>query len=267
MSAIPGGPTAEQHIDQLRLASGRIIESAARAGLDAPVPTCPDWTLDDVLRHVGGVQRWALDVVAQQRTGRGREMFGLMDQALEATLSVPADELISWFTTGEQELAATLQSAPDDLACWTFLPDGNARDFWTRRQSLEASMHSVDAQLAAGPPESVAPFPPWLAADGLDELLTGFVVRPGAALRLEQEKTLAVVAVDAPSFWLVTIGPEAITTTRAPHSSELEAADATLSGTAHDLYCELWNRPPLGQLIVTGDASLVDAWHGGVKIV
>jgi len=33
------------------------------AGLAAPVPTCPDWTLRELAIHVGRAHRWAAEIV------------------------------------------------------------------------------------------------------------------------------------------------------------------------------------------------------------
>ncbi len=33
------------------------------ANLDSVVPTCPDWTVRDLARHVGSLHRWAASIV------------------------------------------------------------------------------------------------------------------------------------------------------------------------------------------------------------
>lgn len=36
------------------------------ADLSTPVPTCPEWTLAQLMRHVGRGDRWCTQIVAQQ---------------------------------------------------------------------------------------------------------------------------------------------------------------------------------------------------------
>lgn len=47
------------HIKSLG-AEGQLLASTAQeAGTGAPVPTCPQWRVRDLLRHTGMVHRWA----------------------------------------------------------------------------------------------------------------------------------------------------------------------------------------------------------------
>ena len=40
-------------------ATAVLRNNAAAAGLDAPVPTCPGWTVRDLVTHQGLIHRWA----------------------------------------------------------------------------------------------------------------------------------------------------------------------------------------------------------------
>ena len=40
-----------------------LAAAAEEAGLDAPVPTCPGWTVNDLVLHIGEVHRWATAAV------------------------------------------------------------------------------------------------------------------------------------------------------------------------------------------------------------
>jgi hypothetical protein len=54
------------------------------------------------------------------------------------------------------------------------------RRFWARRQAHETTIHSVDAIAARSqrwPTASDVAIDPLLAADGIDELLMGFITR------------------------------------------------------------------------------------------
>jgi len=211
---------------------GRLLaEAAGRAGLDADVPSCPGWKVRNLLRHTGGVHRWATSIVDGALTDRPDFANDDTDDS-----AWPADaSLLSWFVEGHAALVAALRAAPDDLECFAFLRGLPPKAFWTRRQAHETAMHRADAQLAAGDPPS---YDAAFAADGIDELLGGFFPRGyQKRLRSETPTTIAVVATDADAAWLVRVGPEGATAERGTGD-----ADAVVRASASDLYLTLWNR-------------------------
>ena len=241
------------HLQALERDGLLLATAAAAAGPDAPVPTCPGWTVRDLVLHQGEVHRWASIVV---RDG------------LPKPSAVPADHLgplpddhhlIEWFQEGHQRIIAALQAAPDDLDAFRFLADPPAAaTFWARRQAHETEVHRVDAESAVG---TVTPIDPGRAADGIDELLTGFLPRPHMELHSEPAQTMSVLPIDHPGAWLVTIGDGPVATTRSA-----APADCTLRGTASDLHLALWNRLGTGSLDVSGDASVLHNFNEQVKI-
>jgi uncharacterized protein (TIGR03083 family) len=60
------------HIDALRTEGERMAAAAAVADPDGAVPTCPEWTVRDLIRHMGGVHRWATGYVASGQTEPSR---------------------------------------------------------------------------------------------------------------------------------------------------------------------------------------------------
>jgi uncharacterized protein (TIGR03083 family) len=158
------------------------------------------------------------------------------------------DDLAAWLGDGLQALAATLESAPHDVACWSFLPAPSPLAFWARRQAHETAIHCADAQSAGG---AITAVDPAFAADGIEELLHGFLA-PKGRLRAESTVTLHIHAVDHHGEWLVRIGPDRTVTTR-KHAR----ADCAVRGTASDLYHLLWNRRSADGLEVFGDRSVL----------
>src|SRR5215469_8148559 len=149
-----------QHLDALRDAGTRLSAAAAQAGPDAPVPSCPEWVVRDLVRHQGGVHRWATDIVARPRT---EDWDVDLDEVVP---SWPSDaELIDWFGDGVDRLVSALSAADPDLVCWTFLSAPSPLAMWARRQAHETSIHRVDAELAAG--WQPARVPAAFAADGV----------------------------------------------------------------------------------------------------
>jgi len=236
-----------EHVERIRADGAALRDAAEVAGPDAPVPSCPDWTVRDLVRHVGMVHRWA---AAQVRDALPAER-----PESETTGPWPADaDLFRWFADGHQALVGTLAAAPADVACWHFLPAPSPLAFWARRQAHETGIHRADADLAAGRrPE----FPPEFAADGIDELVTGFAARRSSPLRDGPPGMLAVEAVDAGRRWPVPIGTDP--GDRAP--------DCVVRGSASDLYLALWNRGDLAALRAGDDpAGLVDRWQRSVTV-
>ncbi|HKC27338.1 MAG TPA: maleylpyruvate isomerase family mycothiol-dependent enzyme [Jatrophihabitans sp.] len=236
-------------IGQLTAEGQLLIDAARRAGWDAQVPAM-EWTVRELVTHVGGVHRWAADIVTSARDA-GDTAAG------EAVGSGPGDdELAEWFENGHAALVETLRSAPDDLTCFTFLPAESPRQFWARRQAHETAIHRVDAQGAAG--MDITPASPAFAQDGIGEILNGFARRRANAIAVAA--TLGLDAADGPS-WLVRFGGERI---ESEQTEDLVGTDVTLRGLSSDLYYWLWNRPSAA--VIDGDGSVAARWAGAVRV-
>ncbi len=239
-----------EHIASLS-GEGRLLAAAAeRAGPGASVPTCPGWQIRHLLRHTGMVHRWAAAFVTEGHTAYQPDGG---EPALDGA------ELLTGFREGHDHLVRSLEEAPADLDCWTFLPAPSPLAFWSRRQLHETAVHRVDAESALGGP--LTPVPAERAVDGIDELLTGFHARPRSKVRSRKPRTLRVRAVDTEATWTVRISedpPEAVRTA-APDAPE-DGVDCELSGTAEGLYLTLWNRLPLAALSLRGDRSVARLW-------
>ena len=235
-------------IDTLREEGERMAEVVSRIRPDTPVPSCPDWSVRDLVRHTGRVHRWAALMISEGRT----EPPGNLREIIPA--GWPADTgLAGWLREGYERLVGAMESAPPDLRCWTIMDAPSPRDFWARRQAHETSIHRVDAELAAG---AVTGFDPMYAADGIDELVVWFIGRPGRSPSAATERTLGVFATDVEQGWTVVFGPETAHGRRV-----VGEADCTVSGTASDLYPYLWSRTPLGGLRVDGDPTVLEQWR------
>ncbi|WKE73115.1 maleylpyruvate isomerase family mycothiol-dependent enzyme [Streptomyces sp. WP-1] len=229
---------------------GQLLAAAAeRAGTDAKVPTCPEWQVRDLLRHIGAVHRWATGFIAEGHTG---------PRPIGEAPDLAGAELVAWYRDSHRLLVDTLAAAPADLECWTFFPlsGRSPLDFWKRRQAHETTVHRYDAEAARGGAPS--PIAADLAADGIDELLRGFHARSRSGVRTTEPKALRVRATDAgpDAVWTVQLGPDGPPVTSGQTAGD---ADAELFGPADQLYLALWNRAPVPE--VSGDRSLADLWR------
>lgn len=226
---------------------GRLLADAAeRAGVDAKVPTCPGWTVRDLLRHTGAVHVWAASFVRERRTG---------PHPMGEEPDLDGAELIAWYRDSHRRLVDTLADAPADVECWTFHPAPNPSPlaFWTRRQAHETTVHRFDAQSALG--TDPAPVSGEFAVDGIDELLRGFHARPRSRVRTDEPRLLRVRASDPDAVWDVRLSAQPPVTT----SGTDEPAATELAGPAGQLYLALWNRLPVPH--ITGDPALAALWR------
>src|SRR3954454_13503429 len=83
-------------------------------GRDAatPVPTCPKWTLADLVDHVGGTQRMVAMLVGERMTDPSR--------AFAAYVPGPTDPTRwrAWLTEGVAETKRAFESVADDAPVW-----------------------------------------------------------------------------------------------------------------------------------------------------
>lgn len=206
---------------------------------DRPVPTCPGWTVLDLVAHQGMVHRWATDHL------RGRR--GVDAQAYESEGRASGDEL-GWFDAGATALLQALVDAPDDLDAPVFLQNAPAaKFFWARRQCHETTIHAVDAmaaRLGRAPRAEETWINDRVALDGIDELLAGFVPRPRRwAVHTETATSLLVRPAGADVAWHVTFSPEAPAVTRRLSGTDrAPVAEHQIVGDPVGLYLGLWNR-------------------------
>ena len=129
-----------RHLEGLREAVVALVRDADRAGLRAPVPTTPDWTVRRLVAHQGMVHRWAAATVRGVTTA---------PDAWEQE-GIDAADPLEWLEDGVIDLVGAIVQAPEDLEAPVFLRDAPPpREFWARRQCHETTIHAVDAVAAA----------------------------------------------------------------------------------------------------------------------
>lgn len=208
--------------------------NAMSAGLDAPVPTCPGWSVRDLVVHQGMVHRWATDVLAGRGVGDGKE---------HEAAGRAAGDLLDWFDEGWAALLHALGSAPADLDVPFFLRAGDPPLVgWARRQCHETTIHAVDAmaaRLGRTPEVGEIWFDAQLATDGVDEVLRGFIPRKRIGkLRTQEPLTVVVEATDTGAAWTLNVSEEPTTTV----VGGADSPDVRIGGPATALYLALWNR-------------------------
>jgi uncharacterized protein (TIGR03083 family) len=239
--------------------SARFAEALRGAPPAARVPACPDWNADDLLWHLAEVQ-WFWGTIVRDSVTRV--------QAEERKPARPADRasLLAFYQRASSDLGAALAETPADAPRWTWADDQTA-GFIRRRQAQEALIHRVDAELTAG---GRTPMDPRLSADGVDEALRVMFngdVPDWGTFTLDSGRTVGVHARDTGGSWFVTLGRFTGTDPGDQQSYDEpsirvsgdpgEGEAASVTGSAADLDCWLWQRPPLGQVELSGDEALL----------
>lgn len=220
------------------------------AKLDAPVPACPEWSVRDLIAHLGAVYSWATMVVNE---GGGRPT-GHRNKLPEGADPEAVDR---WFRERRHEVLHTLESKEPNRPAWMFYPPHCADvGWWRRRQAHETAVHLFDLQAASGKTPST--IDPEFAADGVDEMLSDFLPPFLEATPIESfTGTLHVHCTDTEGEWSLDFAGRTIRVDRT-HTK----ADTALRGPAAGLYLWLWNRQSITEagLEAFGDQAILDAW-------
>jgi uncharacterized protein (TIGR03083 family) len=235
---------------RLRNDAARITELIA-TDLSARVPSCPGWTLRDLVEHLGGVHRWAREAI---ESGAPPERSRATDPPADGPPEAP-DALARWFGDGAIGLANVLDSRSLDAPTWTPFPIADPTvAVWLRRQTHETALHRWDAEGAVAAPR---PFAPELAADGVDEYLEVIVPRlvdrDGIAL---PTGSVHLHCTDTDGEWTVEVVDGEYVLDRTHRKG-----DAAVRGPAEHLLLRLWGRAvPDGSIEVIGDEDVAAAW-------
>ncbi|MEO3892131.1 maleylpyruvate isomerase family mycothiol-dependent enzyme [Nonomuraea sp. B5E05] len=228
---------------------------AALAGdLSVAVPTCPGWTLAELVTHVGQTHRWAVHVLRNQVREK------IWSRQVPSGLAEGRSGDPGWLMAGAAELLDTLRTTDPELEVWTWGPDGRAA-WWTRRMLFELVVHRVDAELALGLDPVV---PAETAIDGVEEFLhnlphAAWVTRSLAGLGVEGA-TIHLHASDGEGEWTITQGPAGKITWVRGHAK----GDTAVQGPVSDLLLMLYGRRSPGDLTVHGDRDLLGRWLAAV---
>lgn len=222
--------------------------AASSAGPDAPVPSCPKWTVAELVDHTGVVY---LHKAAVMRAGKWPDPWPSPD--------VPDDPFEALDLGYRQLIAEFASRRPDEWSLTWYGPEQTV-GFWIRRMAQETVVHRMDAQLAAGEP--VTPAPDDLAIDGVDELLKQFLeygppqwpaeyaaVEGGHLAGDAGADTIVVTA--GPASWTVRPTPTSVSVADGRDGgarAEVSAAPAAMLGW-------LWGRAGDDAITVAGDPA------------
>jgi uncharacterized protein (TIGR03083 family) len=228
------------------------------ADMTARVPSCPEWSLGELVAHAGTIHRWMAAMVRDVTDHR----YGQADLQLDR----PDDpeRLPAWLAAGADIAVDALRGVDPDAEMWSWGADKHAR-FWSRRMVFETGIHRADAELALGLPGAalLGGFEPDLGADGVDEFLDNLphaaYFSPSVKELTGDGEVLALSAPDAAVEWRVVLGTDGFTWSRAG----TDDAVATIAAPAVTLLLVLYRRLPLDAagVEIAGDRRLAERWR------
>ncbi|MGB7359562.1 MAG: maleylpyruvate isomerase family mycothiol-dependent enzyme [Mycobacterium sp.] len=170
-------------LEQTR-AFGDLIRSADPA---TPVPTCGDWTLRQLFRHVGRGNRWAAQIISDRHS----QPLDPRD-VRDGKPPDDTDAAIDWLNDGAQLVIDAVDRVGSDARVWTFIGPRPA-GWWIRRRLHEATVHRADAALALG---AEFDLPPELAGDALSEWLERACVDKRNSVMLDRGQSIHLHATE-----------------------------------------------------------------------
>lgn len=227
--------------------STALRDAAAQAGLATRVPGCPDWTVADLITHLGQVQLfWAAVVAAgPAEAPPAEDVIGDRE---------PHGDLLVWSANATGRLVTELTHAGPDRLCWTwwdeFAVAPNTSAAIARHQVQEAGVHAFDAQQAAG---HALPLPPAVAADGVNEYITVELPTNGP---WPYEPATVVLETGPGGSWVLDLGPLGVRILEGDVHGDVKPT-ATVTADPSDMVLAFYRRDTAHQLQIDGHAELV----------
>lgn len=252
----------DDYLRHIESESARFLAVLTDCDPDARVPGCPDWTAADLLWHLTRVQDFWTHVIAHRPVAP--EDYPEPER--------PADQaaLLSRFAAQTAAFSATISAADPKDPAWSWSAEQTV-GFTYRRQALEALIHRVDAEQAAGLPSDLDPA---LAADAVDEVLDiMYGGKPAWGTFAPLPHFVRVDITDTDSSLWVQLGRFTGTNPESGEDVDEEndiavvadpgvEPDAVVAGPAAELALWLWRRADRGDDIsVHGDLQVFDRFR------
>lgn len=243
----------EKYDEELRANVAAFEDLVTEIDISAPVPTCPGWTVQDLVDHLGYILGWARAALLDGEPAHPPELE-------HSGAPSDAEALRAWFCKRADDLVEALDDVGTHQPCWGFGDRPRTSGFWWRRMTHEMAIHLYDlraAQAGGGSgAEGGVTEPVWrsteLAADAVDEVVSIFFPRQVRTERCEPlPSAVLLMPEDAEGSGWVLAGdgrdPDAI-------------ADVTVTGPVEQLALLIWHRLAVDdeRLTIQGDSEAVE---------
>lgn len=253
--------TLERYCAALEDQTARLAGTVADVAADAPVPTCPEWTVAELVEHIGQTQQFVASIVADRVSDPSQLSTSF------SALPAEQDAWGAWLSEGVTRLVGAFAEAGIEAQVWN--PSGDDRtgtQFWLRRVLAETIIHRADAAAAA---DTIYELDADLAAVVVTDHLA-MMTSPGWAAMVPESaealrgsgQTLHLHAAEG-GDWIIERGPAGATWR--PGGAGSDTAGATVTGPAATLLRVLTRRQPIPAALddglqVAGDPDLLTHW-------
>ncbi len=223
------------------------------------MPTTPEWTIIDLVEHVGQSQHWVAEIIERRITDPTQLPRDM------AVLPPDPREWQAWLSESAQRVASACSN--DALDAPVFNAAGDERPgtrFWMSSVVNDTVVHGFDAANAAGRSADID-------ADVAAALISNhFAMLTSPTWAMQRSKsahamrgtgqTLQWLATDTGDAWFVERRPDGAT-----WQPGTQQADVTVTGPARSLLLTLTRRLPLTDreatnISVDGDTDLAQHW-------
>jgi uncharacterized protein (TIGR03083 family) len=221
---------------------------------DAPVPSCPEWTVAELTGHLTRLYVWV-----NGHVGRGVVTPPADPQPDGAATATPEE-----FDAAFADLLTRFDILDPEMPAWNPAPQAKKVAYWQRRIAHDTTIHRWDAQMAAvGLTE---PLEAKLAADIVSEVLDTMLPAGRGRRAPDRHGMVALQATDLEHTWHVRLrsgGGVALLDTDTLFDDDVLHERAVAAGSASDLALALWGRIGFDVLTVTGEERLLECLRVG----
>ncbi|HEU4425481.1 MAG TPA: maleylpyruvate isomerase family mycothiol-dependent enzyme [Pilimelia sp.] len=231
------------------------LRAVAARDLTAAVPSCPGWSVTDLVTHVAVTYLHKAECMRRGELPRpwppdtsGEDPVTLLDR-------------------GYAEMTSEFVTRAPESPTYTWYDADQSVGFWVRRMAQETVIHRVDAELAAHLP--ITSIPDDLAVDGVDEVLERFLAFATRMWPEDFDDLLATaegtVLVSAGGHgWLLQMAPAGVTVRRVAGSGGVvdpagsAGSTSQVSGDPQAVLLWLWRRAGDDVIEISGDPKPVE---------
>lgn len=219
------------HVEEIARSSARIAELLTTENYQKKVPSCPGWTLLDLVTHIGEVQEFWSHCIQE-----GNVNVHWQGEVKGAESHLDAAEHLRYQT---KLLTDAIQCTPATAPCWTWWEEPQTVSAVARHQVQEAEVHRWDAELTVAEP---SPIPLEIAVDAISEFLQ---VRRSTIEKLKLPH-IHLMASEVNSEW---------------HLGDSATGNIRMVGLASDLVLFLTGRCLIEKFEVSGDSGALKRFY------
>lgn len=205
--------------------------------LPLQVPTCPGWSISDLVTHLSFGLGVCYPIAAATPPATSADL--VFSNADRSSIGLMGLEAVESFRANLRNCVTALKEMDPAAPCWTYAGDGLV-SFWIRRAACETAIHRYDAERALGEQSFLTAD---RADDGIDEVLEFAYPFAGRKIGAPPSR-LRVVSTDS-------------ALRRSIGSGEVESL---ITCDAHSLFLAMWGREPDTKIHVDGDRAAADQW-------